>query len=239
MGWSVYVHITPVNKYYVGITSKEPHERWRNGFGYYNQKHFYNAIKKYGWENIDHEVVASNLTEDEAKKFEMLLINKLKSNNKKYGYNITIGGDGVTGVKHTKEWCKQHSNDIKGENNPMYGKKHTEETLKKISNSRTGKCVGENNPFYGKHHTEESIKKLLNSRSWYKPSKESIMKTAEKNKRPIAQIDKDTNEIIKIFPSAKDAGIKLNIDRGSITKCCQHIRKVAGGYRWEYKENIS
>lgn len=48
MVWSVYIHITPSNKYYVGITSKEPCERWRNGFGYYSQKYFYNAIQKYG-----------------------------------------------------------------------------------------------------------------------------------------------------------------------------------------------
>ena len=122
MAWSVYIHITPSNKYYVGITSKEPCKRWRNGFGYYSQKYFYNAIQKYGWDNIYHEIVASNLTKEEANNFEKLLIQKLKSNNREFGYNITIGGDGVAGVKHTKEWCEQHSKDIQGENNPMYGK---------------------------------------------------------------------------------------------------------------------
>lgn len=121
----------------------------------------------------------------------------------------------------------------------MYGKKHTEETLQKISASRTGKYVGKDNPFYGKHHTQESIKKLLDSRSWYKPSTDSIMKTAEKNKKPIVQINKDTNEIIKIFPSTKDAAIELGLDRGSITKCYQHKRKTVGGYIWEYKKNVS
>lgn len=76
MAWSVYIHITPSNKYYVGITSKEPCERWRNGFGYYSQKYFYNAIQKYGWDNIYHEIVASNLTKEEANNFEKLLIQK-------------------------------------------------------------------------------------------------------------------------------------------------------------------
>ena len=50
--WTVYVHISPSNKYYVGITKLKPHERWgKNGYGYRNQI-FYRVIQKYGWENI-------------------------------------------------------------------------------------------------------------------------------------------------------------------------------------------
>ena len=64
---------------------------------------FYNAIKKYGWENIYHEVVAGNLTEEEAKKFEITLISKLKSNDKHFGYNCTAGGDGSVGFRHSDE----------------------------------------------------------------------------------------------------------------------------------------
>ena len=240
--YCVYIHTNKINgKRYVGqtINGNNINKRWSNGLGYKTCTAFYRAIQKYGWDSFEHEIVASNLTKEEANNFEKLLIQKLKSNNREFGYNITIGGDGVAGVKHTKEWCEQHSKDIQGENNPMYGKKHTEETLQKISASRTGKCVGKDNPFYGKHHTQESIKKLLDSRSWYKPSMDSIMKTAEKNKKPIVQINKYTNEIIKIFPSTKDAAIELGLDRGSITKCCQHKRKTVGGYIWEYKKNVS
>lgn len=43
------------------------------------------------------------------------------------------------------------------ENNPMFGKKQTEETRQKISESNKGKSKnkGIKNPFYGKNHTEE------------------------------------------------------------------------------------
>jgi len=44
----------------------------------------------------------------------------------------------------------------KGKNHHMYGKKHTEESKKKISEA----IMGEKNPFYGKHHTEETRKDL-------------------------------------------------------------------------------
>ena len=234
MSWSVYIHISPSNKYYVGVTSRAPEERWRNGFGYYTQP-FYNVIQKYGWDNIYHEVVAQNLTEDEAYNFEQILIDKLKSNNRKYGYNITSGGDKGYSNAHTKEWCEQHSRDMKGSNNPMYDKKHSRDTLEQISNSRKGKCVGEDNPFYGCTHTQETINKILKSRSWYKPSDETIKKRVEKVKKAVEQYDCDGN-LIQSFDSAKDASIKLNLDSGSITKCCQHKRKTVGGYKWEYKE---
>lgn len=235
ISWSVYIHISPSNKYYVGVTSKEPEERWRNGFGYYHQP-FYNVVKKYGWDNIQHEVIATNLTEEEAYNFECVLIEKLKSNNRKYGYNITSGGDKGYSNKHTDEWCKQHSKDMSGKGNPMYGKKHTQETLNKISESRTGKCVGENNPFYGCKHDKDTIKRIVKSREWYKHSKETIEKISNNQKKPVVQYDCKTDELIKIFPSAKDASIELSLDSGSITKCCQHKRKTVGGYRWKYKD---
>jgi group I intron endonuclease len=44
------------------------------------------------------------------------------------------------------------------------GKKLSEETKKKISESRVGKYTGEDNPFYGKHHTEETKQKAVKTK---------------------------------------------------------------------------
>ena len=60
----------------------------------YKNLYFYNAIKKYHWNNIQHEIIANNLTHDEANNLEVGLIKELKSNDKKHGYNISSGGDG-------------------------------------------------------------------------------------------------------------------------------------------------
>ncbi len=51
-----------------------------------------------------------------------------------------------------------------GPNNCMFGKNHTEETKKKISESKKGTQAGENNPFFGKKHTDESKSKISKSR---------------------------------------------------------------------------
>ena len=54
---------------------------------------------------------------------------------------------------------------MSGENHPMYGKHHTQETKEKISVSRKGKYKGEDNPFFGKRHSEEDIEKMKGTHS--------------------------------------------------------------------------
>lgn len=150
--WTVYIHIVPkeisgydYDKYYVGITSKHPMNRWRNGYGYKTQSYFWNAIQKYNWNNILHEIVAEKLTKDEACNLEQSLIKNLKSNDKKHGYNLTNGGNGVEGYKFTKEQLKKMSDQRKGELNSFFGKHHTDEVKQKMSKNHYD-CSGVNNP---------------------------------------------------------------------------------------------
>lgn len=93
MSYVVYKHTTPNNKVYIGITCRNPIIRWQNGVGYRNNKHFYNAIKKYGWNNIKHEILFTGLTQEEACKKEIELISKYDSTNQLKGFNISTGGD--------------------------------------------------------------------------------------------------------------------------------------------------
>ena len=91
--WTVYAHITPDGKMYIGMTGIKPWRRWGYGHHYKKMPVFYNAIQKYGWENIQHEIIASGLTKDEASHMEKLLIEKLDLTNPDYGYNIMIGNE--------------------------------------------------------------------------------------------------------------------------------------------------
>lgn len=99
--YSLYIHIVPKeisgydwDKYYVGITKQDLTKRWgTNGHGYYGQP-FWNAINKYGWNNLKHVVVSNLCTELNACELEQDIITYLKSTNQKYGYNVHAGGFG-------------------------------------------------------------------------------------------------------------------------------------------------
>lgn len=151
--WTVYIHIVPKeisnyshDKYYVGITSQKPEDRWgSNGSGYKSQSYFWNAIQKYDWNNIQHEIFARNLTKEEACNMERSLIKNLKSNDKNRGYNLTNGGDGVEGYRFTKEQIQKMSVQRKGELNSFFGKHHTDEVRRKMSENHYD-CSGMNNP---------------------------------------------------------------------------------------------
>ena len=68
--------------------------------------------------------------------------------------------------------------DLSGENNPMYGKKHSPETRKKIGKNHKD-MSGENNPFYGKTHSLETKKKISETNSGRKHTEESKKKISE------------------------------------------------------------
>lgn len=125
--YTVYAHVTPSGKIYIGITSVKPEYRWGpNGNRYKKNKHFWFAIKKYGWDNISHEIIKDNLEPDEAYKLEVELIAKYKSNNPEYGYNQSLGGEsGSLGVKHSEETKKNMSKAFKGR---IYSKEAVEKS---------------------------------------------------------------------------------------------------------------
>lgn len=111
----VYKHTSPTNKVYICITSKKkPEYRWNNGKGYKNNKFFYNAIVKHGWNNFTHEILFSELSLSEACEKEIELIAKYKSNNPEFGYNFTLGGEGKLGFTHSEETRKKIGESNKG-----------------------------------------------------------------------------------------------------------------------------
>lgn len=104
--WTVYKHTFPNNKIYIGITSFNVLKRWKkDGHGYQDQGIIGRAIKKYGWDNIQHEILFENLSEKEAKEKEQELIEFYHS----YyldplgpGYNMTRGGEGKRKLDYGK-----------------------------------------------------------------------------------------------------------------------------------------
>ena len=104
------------------------------------------AIEKYGKENFCKTIIDNALTHEELCEKERFWIKKSMSNKRKIGYNLTPGGVGGAGPRslETKRKIGLSSKmRNSGENHPMYGKKHSEETRMKMKQSHTGKHISE------------------------------------------------------------------------------------------------
>lgn len=133
--YCVYKHTAPNGKVYIGITSQNPLSRWNGGKGYKNNKHFYNAIVKYGWDNFKHEILFEKLIKDEACEKEIVLIALYKSNIPAYGYNHSSGGQyGGYGThrRHSADTIKKIKENHKG----TLGYHFTERQKNNISKSK-------------------------------------------------------------------------------------------------------
>ena len=218
--YTVYMHICPNNKKYIGITKLKPQERWKNGYGYNDNRHFKNAINKYGWDNIKHKVLYKNLSKQEAEQKEIELIKHYKSNNNNYGYNVDNGG------KHIGSRSENTKNKI-SKNNAKYwlNKKRSDETKEKISKAHKGKkktlkqrkkqselYKGTNNPFYGHKMSLFTKNKIIKS-----------------NSRKVICL-----ETQKIYNSITEASKENNINITSISYCCNNKRKSAGKLHWKF-----
>lgn len=128
--YKVYVHICPNGKRYYGSTKLDIDRRWRNGYGYKTQKYFWEDINKYGWNNIEHIIVAKGLTKEEAKWLEIELMRVWDTTNPDKGYN-RIFGDATTKGKINSEDTKK-----------KMSRQPSKDTRKRISEANKGK----NNP---------------------------------------------------------------------------------------------
>lgn len=269
----IYMYVNKINnKKYVG-QAKNLTRRHSDHLKECNNKYpIDKAIKKYGKDSFELIVLKENVKSlcvlnmyetYYIKKFNTLVTNK-------EGYNIADGGHsgntwaGKTeeemldfkqkmselnsGRKRPQQAIESQREKIRGENNGFYGKKHSDETKKllseiaskrtkeknhfygkthsdesrsKISESRKGKCVGEENGFYGKKHSEETKEKIRQARVGKK----------------IAQFDKEGN-LIKVWDYAKLASDELGIDQTTISRCCKGKQKTASGYIWKYLDEL-
>lgn len=226
----VYMHINKVNgNVYVGITHHvNPNKRW----GYSGQKYthcikFFNAIRKYGWDNFEH-IVLCRTTREKAILLERTLIAHYKR--LKISYNLADGGEGSESISaETHKELKE----IKSKNPPMLGKHHTPEAKKLISEANKRRVYTEEQ----KRQIADIGRKTLQRLGWRR-SPESIKKQSEKMSRAILQLDLDGN-IIREFSSTIEAdkfchnGKRYN----HIADVCNGKRNTDAGYKWVYKDS--
>lgn len=218
---------------YIGITNQPPKQRWKNGRGYRGQRYLSQAIEKYGWGNIQHEVLFTNLTRDEAAEREIELIAFYKSNQRAFGYNIEAGGFRPPNSSETRRRLKKShrgrrlsEEHRRGISEGLRGREVSEETRQKLRDKNRGKTM-----------SLESRMKMSESHKGLQPSPETVAKWRESNKArmtPVEQVDITTNLVVCRFDSTMDAFRNTGIDSSSISACCHGKRKTAGGYKWRF-----
>lgn len=229
--YKIYIHTAPNGKKYVGQTCQRLERRWRNGGGYVRNAYFYRAIQKYGWENFKHEVVLLCADLKEANEKEKQLIAELKTNDPKFGYNISGGADGREKVAESTRrlMSEQRKGKFAGANNPYYGKKHTEKERKIMSEKSKGRFVGDKSPLYGKHPSDETRAKMSKSRKESALVQEHMQKMNKAKAKPVLCVETKI-----IYESARQAARETGLGQGNISAACRGLFKQAYGYHWVY-----
>lgn len=182
------------------------------------------AILKYGWDNIKHQVLFTNLTEARAKNLEKDLIRHYK--NLGISYNITDGGDGTLGKPCPEELRRRLSEERRGVI-PW-------KAIKEAAKVNKGKKKG---PRDRRIIEKVRATRLLNGK---KCTKEQIQANIERNlvrSNPVLQFDLQGN-FIKEYRSVKFAAESMGGSRGSLLNCLNPLRtesKTFKGYIWKYK----
>lgn len=189
---------------------------------------FHRALKKYGLENFNWEIIDYAESDKEIKEKEIYWIKKLNTcihfpNSN--GYNVTLGGEG--GTSWNSRRVVQYN--LNGEYMNEYVSISHAETVTGVNGSDIRAC---------------SMKKVQRAGDyiWRFKGKEHIIKISPYVQKPsckrkrIMQLDLDGN-VINIFDSVTIASETLNIGRCNISSCLIGQTKRCNGYQWIYEEN--
>jgi group I intron endonuclease len=233
----IYKITSPTGRIYIGQTTrlKDRISCYRNNNNN-DQQLIYRSINKYGWDAHTFEVIDESPV-DTLSDLEIKYIKEYNSfhYDNPNGMNLTRGGEGTLGRKHSAETiAKQIAK--------RTGTKHSDKTKKLMSDLKKGKAPSCTlNP-----KTEYFLQQARQNMLGRIPSKEEINKRKEtrlnrliKQHESILQIDPKNNIIVKEWVMLpKDIAHIFSIDDTNIVKCLNGKLNTCKGYIWKYKKQI-
>lgn len=218
----IYKYTSPSGKCYIGQTTNEllRRKKWNSNIYHYAGTKIDRARKKYGSKNFKYEVLVRNkyssrsIAIEDLNRLEIYYIGLYDSY--KNGYNCTIGGEGVTGVKLTEEQIDKVRKANKGKRLSEEQKRKIGEGSRKWQNTIEGKI------------------KMSNARKGKKHKKKH--QGFESIKKKILKLDKYGN-IIAEYSSIIEASDGNTSMRSNISAVCRGKRLTAGRFIWKYKED--
>lgn len=226
---------------------------------------FHSAIKGYGIDAFEVHRIFHDIPEDKIDELESLWIRRLNTFYVDgWGYNMTLGGQGVHGYQHTSETrskistCSSKLWDHLKANPELLEKRNkkisaalknrvkSEEHRRKLREAAIERFKNEPGTFLGKHHTEETKQKISRIRSNQKASEETKHKMVLTRGTPVQMIDSVTDKVLHIFEALSIAQAYLlsigatttHYATDGIRSAC-HTGKIAYGYRWKFLGSVT
>lgn len=180
--YKVYCYLSPSGKRYIGQTKTSLSQRaGPGGSNYEGCVIFWNAIMKYGWNNMTSIILADNLSKEEADELEQKYIKEFNTLDIRFGYNMKTGGHhappaagGYWAGKTLSEEHKlaiskagrgrKHTEESKEKMCKNSGHPQTEETRRKLSEMNKGVYHPPANPELSRKRKSEAVKKVWERR---------------------------------------------------------------------------
>lgn len=220
----IYKYTSPSGKSYIGQTTNEPLRRknWFNSKYHYAGRKIDRARKKYGRDKFSYEILIKNtyssreIAVEDLNRLEIYYIGLYDSY--RNGYNSTIGGDGVVGLKLTLEQIEKVRKANLGRTIPIEQRRKASIKIKALLN-------------------EPEMKKRMSIIRKGKPNPKAIKAMSESNCKPILQLNL-SGKFIREFDSIKSAIQSLGIKAATsnISNVCKGKRNSAYGFKLKYKE---
>lgn len=245
-------------KCYIGQTVTGFDRRYSSGLYNTHNEHLKYSIEKYGIENFEIvKIFDVAFSKEELDIKECMYIKIFDSMNPNKGYNKSTGGAnplpseeskikrskslmGHFVSEETKQKISEKAKLRTSEENPFYGKQHSDETKEKIGKANKGRKwsddarrkmsedrKGRKSPMEGKHHSEETKRKISENHAFKGKSRPEVSEKMSGKNNPHAKpvICITTNEI---FYTATEATKYYNINQTGVTDCCKGRQKSAG-----------
>ena len=263
------------NRKYIGIHHYTKPEIDKNYYG--SGKIITQAVRTYGRKNFCIQVLDWAESFDELSELEKYYIKLYNAVESEDFYNLADGGHNLTPEevkrfitestrktfsKNMKKRWESHNpsicRNLLGENNPFYGRHHTEETKQYLSQINTGRKHseetkqkysenrrGEKNPKYGNYWTDEQKARLSAKKKGTGVGKDNpnyghrwseSQRASHYKSRPIVQLTL-SGEFVAEYPYIANAARIFGVNEASIRGCCNGSQKTSCGYKWVYKEN--
>lgn len=217
MYYYIYMYTFPNGKKYIGKTKCSLSQRQGSNWSRYKRcRLLWKAIQKYGTENIKTNILfEGTLTDEEASELECFYIAEYKTNackysNPSYGYNLTDGGEGISGCVFTEERLKKLLAQLKKETDKHKGKPLSEEHKRKLSESHKGLRLG-------CKLSEETKAKISKANSLENISEETRKRKSLGHMKKVKATHIETGEVL-IFNSRYETAEYFGVRESAVTR---------------------